>query len=174
MGVTIHFSGKLKSPDDFIQAMAISEEFAEANTMPYQYFEEDDKLLLRVKNEEDWDYQGPVKGIRLQPHPNSDPLLLEFDENYIVQQYCKTQFAGASIHLKIIELLRKLESYFENLLVNDEGEYWETNDEAVLQEHLDIIFDKIEDAKKENPNLNGPFRVADGRIVDLMKQDNLS
>ena len=168
MGVTINFEGKLKSDADFQVVMKIAKEFAEVNDMAFFYFEETEKFLQRVKQEKNWDYKGSTRGIRIQPDSNSDPLLLEFDRDNYIQEYCKTQFVDIEIHIKIINFLRQIEYYFSELRINDEGEYWETSDAELLQEHIDNCFRAIDDAKKENYKLSGPFRIADGRIVDLM------
>lgn len=168
MGVTINFEGQLKSNADFDQVMKIAKEFAEVNHMAFSYFEETDKLLQRVKEEKDWDYQGLTRGIRIQPDVNSDPLLLEFYRDNYIQEYCKTQFVDVEIHMKIINFLRQIEPHFNELIINDEGEYWETSNVDLLQNRIDDCFRAIDDAKKENDKLSGPFRIADGRIVDLM------
>ena len=168
MGLTIHFEGRLKSEDDYNQLMVLGEKFAMMNNMEFIFFEESDKVLERVKDEQCWDYHGETKGMRIQPHINSDPLLLEFDTNYYIQEYCKTQFVDTEVHIRIIEFLRLIEPYFEELIVNDEGEYWETNDRNILQNHVDECFKAIDHAQKKNNKLTGPYRIADGRIVDLM------
>lgn len=171
MGVTIHFEGKLKSNKDYGQILESAKSFAETNGMDYDLIEESEKTLQRVRNEKDWDYGGLTKGIRIQPEPSSDPLNLEFDADNFIQEYCKTQFAEIKTHIKIIDFLKKIEPLFENLIVNDEGEYWETNDPEILQEHIDNCFEVIENAKAENQNLSGPYRMEDGRIVDLMEAE---
>ncbi len=171
MGVTIHFEGQLKSDKDFDSVMTKAKTFAQTNEMPYETFSEPLKKLDRVKDEQDWDYEGPTKGIKIQPDPNSDPLWLEFDKDNYIQEYCKTQFAGIDIHIKIVSLLREIQQHFNELLVTDEGEYWDTKDNAQLQNSLDSYFDAAEKAKAENAKLNGPFRLEDGRIIDLMEDD---
>ncbi len=171
MGVTIHFEGKLKSDLDFDQVIVKAKEFALANNMPYELFSEPYKKLERVKDEQNWDYEGPVRGIKIQPDPDSDPLWLEFDKNNYVAEFCKTQFAGIEIHLKLISFLREIEPLFAELEVTDEGEYWETNDIVLLQKRLDDYFKAAEELKAENPKIDGPFRLKDGRIVDLMEED---
>lgn len=168
MGVTIHFQGRLKSNEDYKQVLTIAKRFAEDNKMPFSIFEAVDKLLLRVKDGKDWNYQGKTRGIRIQPSENSEPLFLEFDEDNYIQEYCKTQFADVSIHMKIVSLLRTIEPYFEEIIVDDEGEFWETDDVALLQKHIDNCFERMKIAKMENGKLSGPYREADGRIVDLM------
>ena len=171
MGVTIHFEGQLSSPKDFDKVIENSRKFAESNGLEYFLIQEENKLLQRVKDEKDWDYEGPTKGIQIQADENSDPLILEFDENLYLQEYCKTQFANISVHILIIDLLRQIQAFFVMLKVEDEGEYWETSDITILQKNLDNCFQAIEDAKNENSKLDGPFRLGNGRIVDLMEND---
>jgi len=169
MGVTIHFEGKLKSQASYQNVIETARHFAQVNDFNFSIFQEDNKLLSRVKDEKDWDYQGPTMGILIKPDENSDPLNIEFDRDYYIQEYCKTQFADISVHILVIDLLRQLETYFETLTVFDEGEYWETRDLSRLQNHIDNCFKAIEEAKQEDNSLDGPFRLKDGRIVDLMR-----
>jgi len=169
MGVTINFKGQVKSKKNYVEILEIVQEYADKHEMPYSFFEEENKLLLRVKDEKNCDYQGLTRGIRIQPHIKSDPLNLEFDKDYIIQEYCKTQYAGVETHIKVVDLLRLIEPYFDWLDVNDEGEYWETNNKQTLQNHIDKCFEIIEQEKQEKEHLSGPYRVADGRIVDLME-----
>lgn len=171
MGVTIHFEGQLKSDNDFDNVMTKAKTFAQTNNMPYSFFTEPLKKLGRVKDEQDWDYQGPTKGIKIQPDESSDPLWLEFDKDNYIQEYCKTQFAGIDTHLQIISLLKEIQPHFIDLQVTDEGEYWETGDRELLQDCLDNYFDEAEKVKTENPKLNGPYRLKDGRIIDLMEYE---
>jgi hypothetical protein len=171
MGVTIHFEGKLRSEDSFNKVIDAAKQFALSNGLTFSIFEEQDKPLQRVKDEKDWDYQGPTKGIVIQPDLNSDPLNLEFDKDLFVQEYCKTQFADITVHILAIDILRQIAPSFENLKVEDEGQYWETSDINILQKHIDNCFIAIDEAKQENAHLQGPFRLANGRIVDLMKDE---
>jgi hypothetical protein len=168
MGVTIHFEGQLKSNADYDKVMMIAKTFAETNAMTFSFFEATNKLLQRVKDEEDWDYVGTTKGIVIQPHETCDPLILEFDDNNYLQEYCKTQFTDIITHSQIVSLFRQIEDCFVDLQVADEGEYWETEDAELLAENFNNSFLDMELAIKENPELKGPYRVEDGRIIDLM------
>jgi hypothetical protein len=56
-------------------------------------------------------------------------------------------------------------------MVNDEGEYWETNDIRILQEHIDNCNRVMEEQKTKNPKMNGPYRMSNGRIFDLLTDD---
>ncbi|MDZ7778172.1 MAG: hypothetical protein U5L09_22395 [Bacteroidales bacterium] len=58
------------------------------------------------------------------------------EQKYLYMLSVKTQYAGVEIHKFIIELFRylKKQAYFKNLDIIDEGKYWETGDEILLQE----------------------------------------
>ena len=123
MGVTIHFEGRLKTVNDLDKVINLGLEFAKRKSSDVIKLDSTDKLLRRVKDDKDWDYQGEVKGIQFQPHENSDPLVLEFDKDFYIQEYCKTQFAGISTHIEVVQFLREIEPHFENLVIVDEGEF---------------------------------------------------
>lgn len=128
MGVTVHFEGRLRGEEALAEVVALAETYAESRNWPISRIDEPEVMLRRVKDEEDWDYVGPVRGVVLNPHENADPFRLEFDKDLYVQEYTKTQFAPVECHKEIVALLRQLESYFESLTVEDEGEFYETKD----------------------------------------------
>jgi hypothetical protein len=136
MGVTIHFEGQLTCDDNYNKLIEVAKVFAEENDFQYFLFQEKNKLLQRVRDEKDWDYLGSTKGIQLQPDENCDPLILEFDETLYLQEYCKTQFTDISVHILIIDLLRQIQHFFKSITIEDEGEYWETSDINILQQHI--------------------------------------
>lgn len=80
--------------------------------------------------------RGPTRRIILYLHKDCDPVRLEFDRDLYVQEFVKTQFAGVPAHLELIGILRDIQQFFEDLQVEDEGEFWETQDGAVLAEHI--------------------------------------
>jgi hypothetical protein len=171
MGVTIHFEGQLLSADHYTTVIGVAKTFAESQGWDYFLFQEESKLLQRVREEQDWDYEGATKGIKIQPDKDCDPLILEFDENLFLQEYCKTQFSDINVHTLIVQLLKIIQVHFSNFKVEDEGEYWDTSDTEVLEQHFRNCFRAIESAKQENPRLAGPFKLENGRIIDLMTQD---
>lgn len=168
MGVTINYGGRLRSDNDYDTVIKKAVNFATKNEMEFEFIKEDNKQLLRTKDEEPWDYQGRVRGIKIQPDENTDPLWLEFDNNNYLQDYCKTQFTEIEVHIKIIELFRDLKVHFKELQIIDEGEYWDTNDSQLLQNKFNRCFEMMDDQMRQNENLKGPFRIAGGRIIDLM------
>ena len=173
MGVTIHFEGRLKSNQDYDDLVSKATEFAEQNKMDYKKFANEDKVLLRVRNDEEWDYKGATRGIRIDPAENCDPLNLEFDADNYIQEFCKTQFTDIDNHIKIIDFLRTLKSNFQELTVIDEGEYWETENRETLINHIKTCFHQMEWAKENDETLDGPFLLDDGRIADLKKIERL-
>ena len=57
------------------------------------------------------------------------------DKEYLYMLSAKTQYAGINVHKIIIELFRHLkkQNYFSDFNLTDEGEYWETGDEKLLE-----------------------------------------
>jgi hypothetical protein len=170
MGVTIHYEGRLRSARDLDQVIRISCKYARKYGMEFRIIEKPIRKTVGSDPVKDWKDQGAVHGIIIQPDNFTDPLWLVFDENLFLSEFCKTQFADAAIHVRIIGLFRMLEPCFCNLSVTDEGGYWETNDLEVLQKHIILGFDAIENAKREDPKLSGPYKERGGRIVDLVSR----
>ena len=88
-----------------------------------------------------------------------------------MQDFCKTQFAGLETHRDVVELLRELAPHFEVFDAFDDGEFWETNDVQVLNQHLKTIDGLLADMKRKDPGGLGPIRLESGRIVDFIESD---
>jgi hypothetical protein len=169
MGVVIYFEGRLKSEKDLARVMTIANQFAEKYNFDSEIIDEKNKALSRVRGEEEWDYEGPVRGIKLNIAEWAEPVWLGFDENLYLQDFCKTQFADITTHILLVELLREIAPCFNELEVFDEGEFWETGNLTVLSEQREAFFEALTQAQKENPALEaGPFRTREGRIIDAM------
>jgi hypothetical protein len=121
-----------------------------------------------VRDEKDWDYVGPTRGIVLYPHKDSEPLRLEFDASGFIQEYIKTQFAPTSIHITVVQLLQEIAPQFLNFSVEDEGEYWESGKLETLDGHRDACFRILDEMLANDPQLRGPVHLPSGRIVDLI------
>jgi len=168
MGITIHFEGKATERRGVDAIVAEAESYAGSLGWPFQRFANTQITLRRVRNEEDWDYTGPTRGVVLQPHPDSEPLRLEFDSDSYVQEFVKTQFAGPETHIAIVTLLRRVQPLFESLEVTDEGEFWITNDRTLLEKQIDRCAAEIDRLKQDQPTARGPVRLESGRIADLI------
>jgi hypothetical protein len=86
-----------------------------------------------------------------------------------MQDFVKTQYAGADVHIKVVELLRQLKAFLIKLKVEDEGEYWETSDKKKLDGHISTVNALIIEMKGKTSGLKGPVTLPSGRIVDLMR-----
>ena len=80
---------------------------------------------------------------------------IRLDKELIFTTSTKTQYAGMDVHIAVIKLLRYLsEKYMKDFILRDEGLYWETNDEKVLEDQfntynstLDIISDALQNMR---------------------------
>ncbi len=66
------------------------------------------------------------------------------EQSYLYMLSVKTQYAGIEIHKLFIQLLKYLSArYFVNFQLKDDGMYWETGDEKLLnnifQQYTDLI-----------------------------------
>ena len=168
MGVTIHFEGKLRDRGSLEAVVRAAGAFAQVRGWRVEPISQVQAHLARVRDEKDWDYDGPTSGVELLPHERCDPLRLEFDADLYVQEFTKTQFAGPSIHREVIALLRELAPNFATLYVDDEGEYWDTSDTAVLTRHIDACNRALADELRKHPGSEGPVRIEGGRWVDIL------
>jgi hypothetical protein len=138
-----------------------------------------------------------LKGIVVNLGPGAEPLSLLFDPSGtltgILEQLswvqsdgqserftsCKTQFGSIESHIHIIELLARLkEKYITDLIVNDEGAYWETRDRRILADkrialghclrHTERVIGSIETSGDEALD---PEELADRIEQALLKTD---
>jgi hypothetical protein len=168
MGVTIHFEGQLSSEQAYRELVELASSIAESEGWRTESIGSDEVTLLRVRDEKDWDYTGPVKGIAVFLHDDCDPVRFEFDKDLYVQEFTKTQFAGPEYHLKVIDLLRTVQPLFRDLKVDDEGEFWDSGDRSVLQGHFKAIEKVLADMLKEKPSARVKVKELDGKIIDII------
>ena len=63
----------------------------------------------------------------------------ETQRSYIYTVSVKTQFAGVDTHLLLIQLFKYLNNkYFEDLKMDDESYFWETGDENLMRERFKL------------------------------------
>jgi hypothetical protein len=168
MGVTIHFEGRVRGPTAYSLLLDELRDFADKHEWPSNEIPREDRSLRRVRDEQTWDYSDATFGIEFAPHSDCDPLRFEFDKDYYIQEFVKTQFAGADVHIEIIELLRRIQPFFDSLKVVDEAEFWETSDETALAQHIAQCNEMLRDLLAKNLKAKGPVRLPNGRIADYM------
>jgi hypothetical protein len=172
MGVTIHFEGRVRDRAAMTDLLQFARRFAlERGWMTDDINEANAKLLRVDENERDCDYLGPVSGLELNPGNDCEPIKLEFDNQLYVQEWTKTQFAGAEMHQTICGFLHAIEPYFETFKVNDEAEFWETGDVELLEKYLADCDRFIEEHLQEHPTAKVKVKEPTGRIVDMIVYD---
>ena len=143
MGLTIHYSGKLRSPASISPLIAEVVDISKSMGWPYEILEPSPEI--------------PVHGVLVSPE-GSEPLWLTFHKegfmcnpllySYIKEVegvgipesaeqwlFTKTQYAGVEAHMAMIRLMRYLsQQHFERFELHDESRYWETNDEAICRQ----------------------------------------
>jgi hypothetical protein len=169
MGVTVHFQGQLRDEAAYSSVSERAAFFAASQGWQVETLLVPHAKLNRVRDEQEWEYEGPTKGIELRPHPSSEPIRLEFDRDLYIHEFTKTQFAPPEVHKRLIELLDELAPYFLDIEVFDEGEYYETRNEELLLEHRNSCNDALEEHLANDKTLRGPVRLPSGRIADLMR-----
>ena len=93
-GRYFHFEGQLNDEAAYKDLIRVVSSIANAEDWPIEPIASAEVTLSRVRNEKDWEYTGPVKGIVIYSHEDCDPVRLEFDRDLYVQEFIKTQFAG--------------------------------------------------------------------------------
>lgn len=152
MGISIHYSGKIKDYRLIDEMITEVEDICKSLNWKHQLFDMK-KSNPRVVSTKPVRYSPyDVKGISFTPEKSEtafltflpdgtlcSPLKLIFydpatNDLMIEVVHTKTQFAGPDIHIAILKLFHYLRGkYFESFKLNDEGCYWEKWDEMVLR-----------------------------------------
>ena len=161
MGLSIHYSGTIKNAR--LIPNLVDEVKDICLTLQWNYHLFDDEL---------------VKGICFSPQ-DCEPLFFTFSKNGILCspvliQYgilsattisVKTQFAGIEVHKTVIRLLKHLKAnYFSEFELSDEGNYWESDDENILQQQ----FNSYEFAMNTVCEVLRGFKRKEGETVESM------
>ncbi|HWA92595.1 MAG TPA: hypothetical protein VG889_21365 [Rhizomicrobium sp.] len=164
MGVTIHYAGRLKDEAAYDAAIAIARDFAQAQGWSCADIPEEVRHLERMSEEEEWTYDGPTRGVELHPHPQCEPVRLEFDRELYLQNYTKTQFAPIEVHIAVTGLLHALAPCFAALAVNDEAEYFDTGNRERLAQSIEWGNSTLR--ALTGPDAKVGVKLPSGRILD--------
>lgn len=152
MGLSLHYNGRFGNPAILQQMIEEVEDVTRIHKWKYNIYNTE----FPDGNFTNETHDNKIYGISFTP-PGCEtvslcflsngrmscPMLLKFYGNstditsreYLYMVSVKTQFAGWQTHLFIIHLLKYLsKKYFSELNVNDEGQYWETNDDERLKQ----------------------------------------
>lgn len=166
-GITIHFEGSAGSPAKVLQIIETAKSFAKGKEWRVVEASSPNGVLERVIDEKNRDYRGRITGITIYPSPKCEPINIQFGDDLFIQDFVKTQFAGAGVHQDVIALFDVLKPHFEKLEIVDEGDYWDSRDPKVLKDHISKINEVMEDMKQKNSDIKGPVFLPSGRIIDV-------
>ena len=191
MGLSIHYSGCFKQ-EGSLEAM-IDEVKDIAEIYEWKYSIHNIHFPERTFGIEAYD--GNLYGISLTP-PNCETISLTFlsngkmccgiklkffshsenenDKKYLYMLSTKTQFAGSTIHKIIIHLFKYLSKiYFQEFQLSDEGYYWETEDESILEERFKLysnLINEFESSLKNHPKGKAEsFNDYFNRIINILE-----
>ena len=151
MGITIHYKGTFHPKANLAAMIEEVKDIAEVNKWEYHIFEKEFPAI----GSEPKAGERKKYGIYLTP-PNCETITLTFRANGTTDGYhfTKTQFAGSAMHIIVINLLRYIsKKYFIDFEVEDEGDYWQTNDEVLLQKHMNNVGLMIKTMKQAFENI---------------------
>jgi hypothetical protein len=137
--LNIYVNGKLKSNLEYELFTKNLIDYAKVKNYSYEQFEKSRTYLYRTYLEENWveafhfyNYLGSSKGLLLyfdKEKKCNQSIHFEFDNQLILQDTLINSFETSILaHIEIIHILKHVENHFENLIVNDDCNYWETND----------------------------------------------
>ena len=154
MGLSIHYSGSIAKPELLPELIDDLEDIAKVYNWEYTVYERQFPENAFGKRY----YSQEIYGFSFTP-PECETVFITFLSNgricsipgllfwgktkdrpegkYLYMLSVKTQYAGIEVHKNVIQLFRFLnKKYFVNFKMSDEGEFWETNDESVLQSNF--------------------------------------
>jgi hypothetical protein len=161
MGLSFHYSGSIANPELLPKLIEDIEDIAKVYNWKHNVYERQFPVHLFGKP----DYNRKIYGINFTPTNcesisvsflsngrMSDHAHLEFygktenqpEREFLYMLSVKTQYAGVETHKFIIQLFRYLNTkYFADFKMSDEGHYWETNDETLLESTFKTYTDLI-------------------------------
>ncbi len=191
MGLTLHYNGTINKDASLSELIDEVKDIAEIYNWTYTIYE--DKFPEDSFNNPQND--GKIYGISFTP-PNSETVNICFLSNgrmsslpnlkfwgesndeqqkkYLYMLSAKTQFAGSTTHKLIVHLLKYLsKKYLNEFNVIDEGNYWETGDEVLLEqtfEKYNYFLNAVGDALEYIPLKEGED--FETYFLRIMKQIN--
>ena len=150
MGLSIHYSGNFNKHASLSEMIEEVKDIVEIYKWEYTIHEEQ----FPPNNFGKKTFNKKIYGISFTP-PECETVSLSFlsngkmscsvrlkyfgnstneaEQQYLTMLAVKTQYAGIEIHKLIVHLLKYLsKKYFTDFKVDDEGKYWESGDEKLL------------------------------------------
>ena len=161
MGITIHYRGRLNDPSEVDAVLGFVQQMAVAKGWSWTYIDDwdggaDAQAARAAEDNPEIADNTALKGFVLEVDSKCEAVPLLFDASgYLRSPFSfsgscsavkgdtiavKTQFAAPEAHIQIVDLLMELKyRHIADLEIMDEGEYWETNDRALLEKNMDKL-----------------------------------
>ena len=169
MGITISYRGrvnpKLKLREFYIYSTLVSKE----KGWSISEMEERDGLTMLEQKDGEIPYTGKLLSFSIDIHENCEPLQFQITQDGYFNNWCKTQFAPLEAHIGVVDFFTQVKIKLAELVVQDEGAYWESRDKEALEERIIRCYMEMQKAKEEDPDYYGPIKSEKGRITDLVK-----
>ena len=175
MGITIHYTGKLKHVNQIQPLVDELKDICISLDWEYQLLDMEFGVGGLVFEETEDTPQIHAKGLTFAPPESESFYFLFTKKGYQVSSikilthtdgefneedhwlFSKTQFAGPDIHIAVCKLLKYLSGkYFEKFEVLDEGQYWEEEDEAKTRATFQQYTNAINAFANALENYEGP------------------
>ncbi|MFI5220791.1 MAG: hypothetical protein ACHQK8_00590 [Bacteroidia bacterium] len=176
MGLSIHYTGSIRSGESLSALIEEVKDIAEINEWEHFVFENKFPMGSLGKKE----FNQSIYGISFTP-PGCETIDLCFLSNgrmssainlryngnisdnkeasNLYSLHAKTQYAGIEIHKQVIHLLKYLSlKYLKGFKLTDEGNYWETLDEKKLEDKFreyDFLIQSFKSSLKNDPIRSG-------------------
>lgn len=191
MGLSFHYKGALKNPLSLKKMIEEVTDIAQANHWGHHVFEDqfaNDAFTAEPNHD-------TLYGICFSP-PNCEVVCLTFLSNGKLSPFwdiesstnpknelddiyisVKTQFAGPEIHKQLMVFFDYInKKYLENFDLNDEGNYWESKNEQLLEDTFTKYTNFIEgfDSLLENIPIGENETIEDYllRIAEMNRKKN--
>ena len=164
MGLTIHYNGIFNEKASLYEMIEEVKDISEIYNWQYTIYENQ----FPSGSLENDSFNDEIYGISFTP-PNCETVSLcflsngrmssqahlkyfrnstdESEKKYLYMLSTKTQFAGSDLHKLIVHLLKYIsKKYLKEFNVIDEGRYWETGNEKLLEEtfkHYNNFLDSV-------------------------------
>ncbi|MCI0495467.1 hypothetical protein L0Z72_10715 [candidate division KSB1 bacterium] len=173
MGITIHYHGHIKDLNLISQLQEEMVDICQTMNWEYQLLNED--LTKPCDAQIQYTPKGaniighiPLKGISIQVDQKNENLDILFNPEGKLSGFLqeimiregtiakdpiwnstKTQFGRVDSHIATVNLLKYVrDKYVPDLIVADEGEYWESADNNILLEKRGFLFNAINKLEK--------------------------
>lgn len=169
MGITIHYRGRISPKSPARQFYILAGLICKEKGWAISDLMETNGPAVLIQMDGEIPYEGKLLSFSIDPHEHCEPLNFQITGEGYFKNWCKTQFAPMDIHMGIVDLFDQVKIKLSELVIQDEGGYWEFRDARVLEERIVQCFLEIQKSKEDDPEYYGPVKSENGRITDLIK-----